>query len=246
MNLYRNDKIANMKENPFTPQETEEGRIRSERLTLEAQILTEVARDHTDELLSAEDWKKFGLDKVNPIDLTDFEWSVYVGGKQNEKTVGVVILDENGIYDAREFDVLDTTLPLSTKRQEIDEIIRKRVEKSRVAHDKTRAEHVAHMDQERGFPEGRYVLQVTYPHRSGTMKTVTIHNLDVETKTTKDEALQNARSWIQMHGLHNFGLDFSKDTGRSARIRIHARLKKDDMEVPFECSVDASGFVSPS
>lgn len=214
----------------------------AEFMKTEMAILTEVARTRLDELLTAEDYKKFGLGEVNPIEQEDFEWSVYVKDYNGRKSVGIKILDEKGIYDIREFDLDDQSLSISTKQNLIDEIAKQRSEKIWKLKERTGAELKERMNKERGFPEGSYVLNVTYPHRSGSMRTVAVTEIEVRTNDTREEVLHNAKGWIQLHGFHNFGLDFSKDADKKAAL-VKAVLKQGDIEVPFSCAVDSSGFI---
>lgn len=230
-----------MEENPFRTQETQENTWEN-RSRLESKILTEVAGTHLDELLTAEDYKRFGLDKVNPIEKDVFDWTVYVKECKGEKMVGIKIIDQGGIYDMREYLAKDQNLPLSTKQGLIDEIANQRSKKFREESERKKQELKERMARERGFPEGTYMLYVTYPHRSGVMKTDAIHEIRVETEDTREEVLKKSKSWIQLSGLHNFGLDLSKNRQEKS-VAVNAVLKKDKIEVPFTCAVDASGWI---
>ena len=231
-----------MKENPFASPEPAPEEDHEKRSHEQAKILSNVAREHLDELLPAEDYAKFGLDKLNPIDVKDFEWSVYVNESDGRKRVGNKIIGENGLYDMREFDANDQSLPVSTKQGAIDEIIAQRSKLARERREKGKLELTERMDKERGFPEGKYILNVTYPHRSGVMKTMDVHDITVRTGDTRDDVFNNAKSWIELTGLHNFGLDHSKGS-RDTGVLIKAFLKKDGTEVPFELAVDPSGHI---
>ncbi len=232
-----------MHESAESPQTSKVEQDRERRLEKEIEILKNVARTHLDELLSAEDWKRHGLQEVNPIDKDGFEWSVYVTEREGSKSVGVKMMDDQGIFDIREFGILDDTVPVSTKQNPVDEIARSRSEQHHAKREQKKAKRRAEMERKRGFPEGKYVLHVTYPHRSGEMRTVKVQEINVETESTRDDVLRDARSWLQMYGLHNYGMDFSKSTDRQGTTPVQAALKKEGVEVPFECSIDASGFI---
>lgn len=156
--------------------------------------------------------------------------------------VGIKIIDQGGIYDMREYLAKDQNLPLSTKQGLIDEIANQRSKKFREESERKKQELKERMARERGFPEGTYMLYVTYPHRSGVMKTDAIHEIRVETEDTREEVLKKSKSWIQLSGLHNFGLDLSKNRQEKS-VAVNAVLKKDKIEVPFTCAVDASGWI---
>lgn len=226
-----------------TWEQSEEEREQERRFDEEERILNEIAREHTDEILSPEDWKAYGLDAVYPIDREDFNWAVYVKEFNGNKCVGAKIFDERGLFDQQEFRALDADLPVSTKEDQVNQAI---AEKSKAYQDRRaqeKAEHKERMERERGFPEGTYQLSVTYPHlREGT-KTIPVHDIRVETDTTREDAFRNARSWLQMIGLHNFGMDFSNAPKETRAAPVHAVLKKDDIEVPFDCMINASGHI---
>ena len=181
------------------------------------------------------------MDAVNPISQEQFEWAVYVNKVEGGKAIGVKILSSRGIEDIREFSVVDDALPLSAIQSPIDDIAAKRGQEAQRLREKEKAELTARMDQERGFPEGKYILSVTYPHRKDGEKTIPVHDIDVETVDTREDAFKEARSWIQMFGLHNWNLDFPPHPAKSVEIR--AVLKKEGVEVPFRCAIDANGHI---
>lgn len=99
------------------------------------------------------------------------------------------------------------------------------------------------MEKERGFPEGKYTLSVTYPHRNDATKTMVVHDITVRTADSRETVLSQAKDWMEMTGLHNFGLDSSKGS-KETGIRIQAVLKKEGAEVLFECAVDSSRHIA--
>lgn len=231
-----------MNENPFASTEPVQEDDWEKRSRLEVKILSDIAHAHIDELLSEEEYKQFGLDKVHPLEIKNFEWSVYVKEYKGRKKVGYKILSEDGLYDVREFDAEDQSVPVSTKQESIDEIASQRSKTSQERKEKAKRELRERMEKERGFSEGKYTLSVTYPHRSDATKTMVVHDITVRTADSRETVLSQAKDWIEMTGLHNFGLDSSKEN-KETGIRIQAVLKKEGAEVLFECSIDSSGHL---
>lgn len=207
----------------------------------EAVILADVARTHLDDILTAEDWKRAGLDAVNPYTPDEpFWWSVYVSQGTAGTSIGVKIFTEAGMYDIRELACPDASLPLSKRQDAVDAEVAKRGAAARAQAEAAKRERRTAAEASRGFPDGEYTVKVSYPHRSGERRTMSAGRVEVRTEDGRDDILRQARGRIQMEGLHNFGLKAPARGG----VEVEAWIENaHGVKVAFPCRVDAAGHL---
>jgi hypothetical protein len=225
-------------ENPFAkpPAPSPEQESRSE-----AAILADVARTRLDEILSAEDWARVGLDAVNPYTPDGpFWWSVYVSSGSAGKLIGAKIFTDAGMYDIREFACPDVSLPLSMRQDAVDAEVARRGAAARDRVQAAARERRVAAETARGFPDGEYVVKVSYPHRSGEWRTMAAGAVDVRTEDGRADVFRQALGRIQMEGLHNFGLKVASRDG----VDVEAWIENTQgVKVALPCRVDAAGHI---
>mgnify|MGYP001829238242 CR=1 FL=1 len=104
---------------------------------------------------------------------------------------------------------------------------------------------------------GYYAVTAVFHDRKGALVTQPSGGFYVYENTMLDEALKNARSWISMTGLHNFGMRTRKqrDGGRWQEIafrivqvegpRKSAIAPDKAMKFASRCRVNESGHIVP-
>jgi hypothetical protein len=215
--------------------------------TRRVKLLEQLARSVAGRLLTEKDWKDFSMEAdFGTYEMPSFEWAVFVGEYKGKKHVQLRVFNEQGVYDILEYTPQDQSLAITPESPVMD-IINQRADTYHQKKAEEKRKNEQEFESQRGFPAGPYELQATYLHRSGQRKTVRIHEIRVEPRSTRADVLQDSLSWVSMYGLHNNGLDTehpaAKINDRNG-FEVELVLKNSNgVEVPFRCLVDASGHI---
>jgi len=185
------------------------------------------AKTHLNTLLSAQDWAAARMSDLYSYDLPENgAWVIYCKDYQGHKNLGAKIYGADGaLYDQIEYTIHDSGVPFTSGEEVKPEYKPKPKER-----------------KEGTVPEGEYRLTVTYVKRDGQTVTRQLSEVRAYGDMTKEDLLKNARGWISMTGLHNFGLKVSYTEPNQL---VHFRLEHEKGAAAFEsdCRVDINGHI---
>lgn len=75
------------------------------------------------------------------------------------------------------------------------------------------------------------------------MKTQRVTMLSVYPDSTEESVVNNMKDWVQMSGLHNFGLKFEGEMSKPALVKASLKTREGVEVMAFECLVDSSGHL---
>jgi hypothetical protein len=194
-------------------------------------LFFDYAKTHIDQILTSDDWLIADLPTPCHRPLPEKgSWVIYCKIGENEtRRVGITMFDDNGkVFDVIEFETDDKSIPLSPEKS--------------IAPKKIEIPKNPEITRENEVCPGKYQLTVRYKKRGGVEVTEKIHEISVYPKTTEVELLENARSWISMIGLHNYGLV----TGEEKTQRVYFMLTNESDEAinyKSSCLVDQGGHI---
>jgi hypothetical protein len=102
---------------------------------------------------------------------------------------------------------------------------------------------------------GCYVIEATFFNHKGKLTTCVCGDIFAYEDTTREQLLKNARSWVVMAGLHNFGMRTTRHSNRRYWQEVafkavqyqdsHRRkVERDKAEKHMSrCKIDSSGHI---